>query len=290
MSFTEKPPGLIARSLERLAARADAYAREWSSKTPFRYLVMDDFLAPEDAEAILAAYPQPDLEHWNHPTYVHQKKKFTLTSDFPRPIDDFFALTAAPEFLDLMTRITGIEALLPDPELVGGGLHQTIRGGFLNVHVDYNFHPKTKLHRRLNLLVYMNKDWRDEWEGALELWDMERKVQLERVLPEFNRGVIFETNEVSFHGHPKPLKTPADVARKSLAVYYYTTTRDDGMLAPEHNTLSRQTEGLGGYVKTSVAAAEAAVERARGQGLGAVVKDLANKLDRKLKGTPRKSD
>jgi len=276
--------------MERLESRADAYAQAWNSKTPFHYLVMDDFLAPEDAEAILAAYPEPDAENWNHPTYVNQKKKFTLTSNFPGPIAAFFDLTAAPEFRALMTRITGIEDLRDDPDLVGGGLHQTIRGGFLDVHIDYNYHPKTKLHRRANLLLYMNKDWRDEWEGCLELWDMGSKRQLERIAPLFNRGVIFETNEVSYHGHPRPLKAPPGVTRKSLAVYYYTTTREDGSLAPEHNTLSRQTTGLGGYVKTTLTAAEAALERAKGQGLGAVVKNVAKKVDLKLKGEKPKSE
>jgi hypothetical protein len=287
---TAKPPGLIPRALERLAARADAYAREWSSKTPFRYVVMDDFLAPEDAEAILAAYPEPDVEGWNHPTYMHQRKKFTRTSGFEPPVAEFFALTASPEFRTLMTRITGIADLEADPDLVGGGLHQILRGGFLNVHVDYNFHPKTKLHRRLNLLLYMNKDWQDEWEGCLELWDMQTKRQLERIAPRFNRAAMFETNEISYHGHPRPLNTPSHVTRKSLAVYYYTKTRDDGTLAPEHNTLSRQTEGLGGYVKTSRAAAEAALERVREKGVGSVVKIIAKKVDRTLKGKLPEND
>jgi len=285
-----EPGALKQRSLERLAARADEYAREWKSKTPFHYLVMDDFLAPEDAEAILAAYPDPDGENWNHPTYVNQKKKFTKTSGFPPKIAEFFELTAAPEFLALMSRIMGIADLQEDPDLVGGGLHQTIRGGFLDVHIDYNYHPKTKLHRRANLLLYMNKGWQDDWEGCLELWDMGTKRRLERVAPEFNRAVLFETNEVSYHGHPVPLKAPHGIARKSLAVYYYTATREDGTLAPEHNTLSRQTTGAGGYVKTALTAAEAALERAKGQGFGAVLKNVAKKAELRLKGEKPKSD
>jgi len=290
MSFTEGTPSLIARSLDRLAARADDYAQEWKSKTPFRYLVMDDFLFPEDAAAILAAYPVPEVEGWNHPTYMDQRKKFTRTSGFAPPVADFFALTASPDFCALMTRITGIADLEPDPELIGGGLHQILRGGFLNVHVDYNFHPKTKLHRRLNLLLYMNPGWQDDWEGCLELWDLGTKRQLERIAPLFNRAVMFETNEVSYHGHPRPLNTPPDVTRKSLAVYYYTKTRDDGSLAPEHNTLSIQTEGLSGYVKTSRAAAEAALERMREKGVGEVVRNIAKKVDNKLKGKLPEND
>lgn len=277
---------MLTRSLDRIAARADEYARSWSEKTPFRYLVMDDMLDPADAEAILRAYPEPDVEGWNLTTFVHQKKKFTRTSGFPAPVADFFALTASPEFRALMTRITGIPELLEDADLVGGGLHQIVRGGFLDVHVDYNFHPRTKLHRRLNLLLYMNKDWQDRYEGCLELWDMGRGKRLEKIAPLFNRGVIFETNEVSYHGHPQPLNTPHDVTRKSLAVYYYTRTRDEATTAPEHNTIYRQTSGIGGYLKTSISAAESAVERARDQGVQAVVKNIAKKVDRAIKGKP----
>jgi Rps23 Pro-64 3,4-dihydroxylase Tpa1-like proline 4-hydroxylase len=277
---------MMTRSLERLRERADEFARAWSASTPFHYVVMDDVLEPADAEAILAGYPEPDEEGWNLKTFVHQRKKFTRTSGFAEPVADFFALTASPEFRKLMTRITGINDLVDDPELVGGGLHQIVRGGFLDVHVDYNFHPRTKLHRRLNLLVYMNKDWRDEYEGCLELWDMDKGRQLERIAPRFNRGVVFETNEISYHGHPRPLRTPQDMTRKSLAVYYYTATRDEASIAPEHNTLYRQTSGVGGYVKTSFSAAESAFERARTQGVGAVVRNIATKVDRTIKRKP----
>ncbi len=90
--------------------------------------------------------------------------------------------------MDLVSDIVGIAGLLHDPALVGGGLHQILPGGFLDVHTDYNFHPQTKLHRRLNLLLYMNKDWKREYEGYLELWDMDAKKQIEDIAPAFNRG------------------------------------------------------------------------------------------------------
>jgi hypothetical protein len=127
--------------------------------------------------------------------------------------------------LEELTQIE--EPLLADPSLFGAGLHQSMNGAFLNVHVDYNIHPETKFHRRLNVLVYMNPNWKEEYEGHIELWDLtgkERK-QLGRFSPDFNRCVIFETNEISFHGHPKKLNTPEGVSRKSLATYYYTKNR-----------------------------------------------------------------
>ncbi len=237
----------VETTLERLRQRQGYLRQAWASKEPFGYVVIDDFLPSEFAEEILAVYPPPDVENWDSLNYTHQRKKFTRTSGFPDPIGRFFALTAAQEFRDLLSEITGIPKLFDDPELLGGGLHQTLRGGFLDVHVDFNQHPRTKLHRRLNLLLYMNKDWRPEYQGYLELWDLASKGQLENMAPAFNRVVIFETNEVSYHGHPEPLNTPPHITRKSLAVYYYTKKREVAM-APEHDVLFRQTLGIRGYL------------------------------------------
>ncbi|MGH9902457.1 MAG: 2OG-Fe(II) oxygenase, partial [Pyrinomonadaceae bacterium] len=217
---------------------------------------------------------------------IHQRRKLTQRSGFPPPIESFFALTAADDFRELIGQICGIPKLIDDPELIGGGLHQILGGGFLDVHVDYNYHPKTKLHRRLNLLLYLNKEWRPEYHGHLELWDLQARRQLESIAPEFNRVVIFETNEISYHGHPQPLNTPPHVTRKSLAIYYYTEARDDGVLAPDHNTLYRQTTGLPGVVKTLASGTRAVQERLSRQGPGALVRNLAKRAYRRAQGLP----
>jgi hypothetical protein len=282
-------PGPLAQetsaTLSALRARVPALKRQWEAGRPFRYVVVDDFLPRDIAAGILASYPKPDIEGWDKLTYTHQKRKFTMRSGFPAPVDRFFAISALPAFRDTLAEITGIPRLLADPELVGGGLHQILRGGFLDVHVDYNFHPTSKLHRRLNLLLYMNPDWKPEYQGYLELWDRgTEKRQLENIAPFYNRAVIFETNEVSFHGHPQPLETPPGVTRKSLALYYYTAERDS--VAPEHNTLYQQSTGLRGYVKTAVSSAEALVERVREQGPRAVAREVGDKIYRKLRGLP----
>lgn len=274
-----------ALTLEALRLRAAALRRDWSSRRPFRYLIVDDFLPAAFAEAILAAYPNAGASEWDDTTYIHQRGKLTQCANFPAPISRFFALTASRGFRDLISEITGIRDLIDDCELVGGGLHQTLRGGFLDVHVDYNIHPRTKLYRRLNLLLYMNKDWRPEYAGHLELWDMRANRQLASVSPDFNRAVLFETTEHSYHGHPRPLNVPPHVARKSLAIYYYTEA--SGVeVAPEHNTIYRQTTGARGYVKTFAAAARALQERLGEQRAGAVCKDLARRTYRRLQGLP----
>ena len=168
------------------------------------------------------------------------------------------------EFLQWLNYITEIEEpLISDPGLFGGGLHQSIKGAFLNVHVDYNILPETNNHRRLNVLIYMNKDWKDEYEGQLELWEINESKQaiLEKVTPIFNRCVIFETNEISFHGHPKPLNTPVGMSRKSLATYYYKKTRPLSEIADDHNTIYINTEGGVGQMKRFKSGVKAFLER-----------------------------
>ena len=129
--------------------------------------------------------------------------------------------------------------------------------------MDYNIHPKTKFHRRLNVLVYMNKDWKEEYEGHLELWDLSngKKELLGKYAPTFNRCVIFETNEISFHGHPKQLKTPDNINRKSIATYYYTKSRPESEIAGDHNTIYVNTEGPKGQVKRFASGVRAFLER-----------------------------
>jgi hypothetical protein len=271
-------------TLDRLRARVPALRAAWQKAQPFHYLVADDFLPADFADAIHASYPRAEIEGWDKTTYIHQKKKLTMQSGFPAPVQLFFDLSASAELRALLSDISGVPKLIADPELVGGGLHQIMRGGFLDVHVDYNFHPRTKLHRRLNLLVYMNKDWQREYEGRLELWDLAANRQLEDVEPIFNRAVMFETNEISYHGHPRPLATPPEVTRRSLALYYYTAERAE--IAPEHNTLYRQTTGAAGYLKTAISSAESVVERLRVQGPRTLAKELGRKLSRRLRGLP----
>lgn len=261
--------------------------RDWDAAKPFHYVVIDDFLTAEFAEEILASYPTPRGGAWDDTPYIHQRKKLTLNKDFPAPIDDFFRMTESEEFRNLVSSICRIPDLLADADLTGGGLHQIMDGGYLDVHVDYNFHPRTKLHRRLNLLLYLNKDWKREYEGYLEFWDMEAKRRLESIAPVFNRAVIFETNEISYHGHPKKLHTPPDVTRKSLAVYYYTKEREE--IATEHNTIFKQTTGLSGYVKTSMSGLVALSERATSAAKKDLFTALSRRLYRKIKGLPREN-
>jgi len=195
-------------------------------------------------------------------------------------------MSASKEFLDLISQITGIDGLLADPELLGGGCHQIVNGGFLDVHIDFNVHSVTRNHRRLNAILYLNKNWRQEYAGFLELWDMQRKARIANIAPVFNSLVIFETNEISYHGHPVPLIIPDGMSRKSLAVYYYTADRLAVQIAPEHNTVYIQTTGITGYAKTAVSSLVAAKERIARKGVRQLASQLKTKVIRRMNGLP----
>ncbi len=245
--------------------QADLKAQWNDSKKTFKYLMFDGFFKPESAEQILGAYPTVDMGSWDGTTYVNQKNKFALTkfgADHP-VLQNAFDEFNGDKFLNIVKSIVDINDLVADDELFGGGLHQSVNGAFLDVHVDFNYHATTKYHRRMNAIVYMNKNWRKEYNGYLELWDMDKKKQLEYIEPIFNRCVIFETNEVSFHGHPKPLNTPEGITRKSMAVYYYTPGRPENETASEHNTIYVNTEGTSGLFKNLKSGLKAAVERVK---------------------------
>tara|TARA_B100001123_G_scaffold395586_1_gene477235 strand:+ start:671 stop:1522 length:852 start_codon:yes stop_codon:yes gene_type:complete len=277
----------IVSATTKLENRKYELRQKWLSAKPFHYFFVDEFLPKELAEDLLACYPSTDQNIWTKTTYAHESNKCHAQSGFPGPIKDYFDLTATPRFLKIISEITGIDDLVADPKLFGGGLHQILPGGFLDVHIDYNFHPETKLCRRLNLLVYLNKQWKREYEGYVELWDMENKKQLENIAPVFNRAVMFETNEISYHGHPAPLKCPPNMTRKSLAVYYYSNERDDQYGSEEeHNTIHKQTSGLQGYVKTFRSSRKSFGERLDQEGPEEVCKYLMKKFYRKIRGLP----
>lgn len=252
-------------NLEKLKANLNDLLSQWNDPAkPFKYLVYDGFFHLKEAEIILENYPNVvDSGEWDGTTYLHQKNKFSKTKfdESETILKKVFDEMNSDDFLSFIAECTSIKDLISDADLFGGGLHQSLNGAFLNVHVDFNVHEKTKYHRRMNIIVYMNKDWKKEYNGYLELWDMNAKRLIADVAPVFNRMVIFETNEVSYHGHPKPLNTPKGVSRKSIALYYYTKERPKEEIVKEHNTIYVNTEGNKGLAKILISGFKALKER-----------------------------
>ena len=212
---------------------------QYAAAEPFPHIVLDGLFDDDALDAVLREFPDRDAMKWREFDSPTEKKLgyYHETSRISKTVRDFLDAMNAFEMLVWLEAVTGIEGLIPDPYFGGGGLHQIEPGGFLKVHADFNVHPKLNIDRRLNMLVYLNKDWRDEYGGHLELWDRDAKSCRTKILPAFNRTVIFSTSDTSFHGHPHPLTPPPGVTRKSVSLYYYTAGRPEAERSAPHDTL-----------------------------------------------------
>ena len=168
---------------------------------------------------------------------------------FPEPVARLNAALASPAFLSDLSYVTGMPGLLADEQLVGGGIHVTGPGGRLDVHVDFNYIESRKLHRRLNLLLYLNPVWEEQWGGHIQLWDKDVTECRQAFAPALNRCVIFETSDISFHG-VTPVTPAAPFPRQSFATYYYTREAPPHWKGVAHSTIfkARPEERLRGYV------------------------------------------
>ena len=218
---------------------AAALHAQYGSAEPFPHIVLDGLFDDEALDAVLREFPDRKAMKWREFDSPTEKKLgyYHESSSISKTVRDFLNDMNSFEMLLWLEALTGIDGLIPDPYFGGGGLHQIEPGGFLKVHADFNVHPKLKLDRRLNLLVYLNKDWRDEYGGHLELWDRDGKSCRRKILPLFNRTVVFSTSDTSFHGHPHPLTPPAGESRKSVSLYYYTAGRPEEERSAAHDTL-----------------------------------------------------
>ena len=206
---------------------------------PFPHIVIDRLFDDADLDAVLAEFPSPEAMRWMRFDNAREKKLgfYHELSEISPGIRRFLDAMNGFEMLAFLEQLTGIDGLIPDPYFGGGGLHQIEAGGFLKIHADFNVHPKLKLDRRLNMLIYLNRGWRDEYGGHLELWDASMQTCRQRILPSFNRTVVFSTTDTSFHGHPHPLTSPAGTSRKSVSLYYYTAGRPEWERSAPHDTI-----------------------------------------------------
>jgi 2OG-Fe(II) oxygenase superfamily len=224
--------------LSKMAAMQAALSDSYKNAIPYPHIVVDDFLDPAVLDLVLSEFPKPGAIKW---IKFDNEKEIKLASSVEQSFGPatrllMYHLNSA-SFLDFLSGVTGIPNLIPDPYFEGGGLHQITRGGKLGIHADFNKHVHYGVDRRLNAIIYLNKDWREEYGGHLELWNKEVTKCEAKILPLFNRLVVFGTTDFTYHGHPDPLQCPEDMTRKSLALYCYSNGRPAEEISGEHSTL-----------------------------------------------------
>lgn len=240
--FNKKPRmNFIPKSAEELKNFASEYKAAYASADPFPSIYFDNFFNADVLKKILSEFPDmsksPDLKY-NDANQIKLASKGEYK--FGETTKEFMHYLNSQPFLEFLTELTGIENLIPDPFYDGGGMHQIQPGGMLKIHADFNKHPRTKLDRRLNVLVYLNEDWKEEYGGQFELWDKEMKAARTSIMPLFNRMAMFSTTSTSYHGNPNVVRCPEGRSRKSLALYYYTNGRpleEQSVSEADHNTL-----------------------------------------------------
>mgnify|MGYP001161466362 FL=1 len=200
---------------------------------PFDHYIVDNFLPDDIAKSISNDFLDYENQKWHfYNNQIENKKALQDWGKFSKETYKIFQYFCSPSFIEKIKSITGISDLYPDYGLHGGGWHMHGTGGNLNVHKDYSVHPKLGLRRKLNLIVYLSENWNPEWGGAIEFWSHNeqnnRPLALEKSIDcMYNRAVLFDTTQNSWHGLPTPLTCPKGKYRKSIAMYYLTDADGD---------------------------------------------------------------
>ena len=194
------------------------------STTPFKHLVVDEFLP--NSLALRAADAFSDEVSWEHSCIpeleVKSRSQWRSEFDCPESISDVVRVLNSSLVLQALSTTLNIVKLLPDPYFGGGGLNSSGCDGVLDVHCDGNYSDATGLHRRANVLLYLTPGWAEENGGAFGLFSETGDQLITKYTPYFNRLVIFETTDTSFHGICEPINPPNGRRRNSLLLYYYT--------------------------------------------------------------------
>jgi len=214
----------------------------YQNQKPFPFISFADFLNVDVANQMVEDFPSINEGFYKYDNPLERKYAFDKISELPDSIRNTLMELNTPPFLSFLEKLTGIEGLIPDPYYRGGGIHQSKRGGKLDIHIDFNKHPKLSLERRLNVLIYLNKNWKEEYNGDFQIWNGYKDEEtgkhvltklVEKIYPTFNTFACFNTSGRSYHGFPDEIRCPQDVTRKSIALYYYTACQS---LEESHST------------------------------------------------------
>jgi Rps23 Pro-64 3,4-dihydroxylase Tpa1-like proline 4-hydroxylase len=238
----------LAKEFSDLKVNALKFKDAYHNAIPYPNIHFNNFFNEEYLNRVLDEFP--DLSKINSLKYNNvNEKKFASKGEsyFGIFTQQLIHYLQSEPFLKFLQELTSIkETLIGDPYLLGGGLHEIKKGGLLKIHSDFNKHSLTGLDRRLNILIYLNKDWEEKYGGHFELWDKKMERAEKRILPTFNTLAIFSTTDTSYHGHPDPLNCPENRSRKSIALYYYSNGRPNHEINPQledHSTLFKSRSG-----------------------------------------------
>lgn len=209
--------------LDRMQRERDCLRAAYAAAKPYPHIVVDGFFDEAMLDLIVSEFPKRDARDWISWDTPNELKQTSRGISGLLPFTQLFFLQLCSEpFLEHIRYITGFPDLAFDPLFHGGGLHESVRGDWLNIHTDWTKHPVLPLTRRLNLIIYINRDWDLSWGGDLELYDPASKTCGARVAPLFNSAILFPTTSETFHGFSSPLTCPGNRTRKSISVYYWT--------------------------------------------------------------------
>ena len=212
----------FSSSLAKLRSQTESLQVQYQKAKPFPHVVIDDLFAPEILDRIIAEFPSKQNRSWDDWSTQYQVKSTSPGLTGLSTFTQLFCLwLGSAEFTAEITKITGVEDIFPDPMYHGAGLHEMFRGGWLDIHSDHTKHYYLPMMRRLNLLIYLNRDWDESWGGGLELWDYKDNNQRINYPPHFNRTIIFPTTTKTLHGVPRKLTCPPERSRKLVSIYYW---------------------------------------------------------------------
>jgi Rps23 Pro-64 3,4-dihydroxylase Tpa1-like proline 4-hydroxylase len=217
-------------------SETERLAREFRNGQPYPHIVLDNFLNAEMASLLLENFPSIEKLSKHYKGLNENKSEGSNFSDFHPVFNRVREEIMSPAFAEWVAKVTGIPGVFVTDDNLGTGLHQGSDGSFLDIHVDFNIHHVKNVHRRLNMLLYLNKDWKPEYGGSMEMWNANMTQMIKKVSPDFNRCLIFETSDISYHGYSK-IHLPAGVTRKSFYTYFYTPIADKSQLKDYHDTV-----------------------------------------------------
>lgn len=219
---------------------------DYNCAKPFPYVVIPNFFNTDVVEQIYKCFPKAECtdakqfikDGWIvYDNPIEGKLAMNDLNTMHKHgtiLTDVWDILESSELVDIISNITGIENLENDPHRHGAGLHCHPPNGRLDMHLDYSIHPTTGKERRINLLIYMNKNWKEDWNGKLELWEGDKNNMtngpIQSILPKYNHAVLFRTSDISWHGMPEPIKCPYGESRKSIAIYYISEPRTDAII------------------------------------------------------------